>query len=147
MPNDDAIDSIEPKPNREEVERNPDTERVGVSWWCTHTEDERLQRYLALLDENERLKLTLTDERSLYADLAEKNEKLKETVESFDMLGSAWQRDVAELDGLRKKYKRQAEVVEAAKKAYEAWVLGQSFTGEWRKLGKALAKLEGKDVD
>jgi regulator of replication initiation timing len=39
-----------------------------------------LNEHKVLLDENERLKLTLTDERSLYADLAEKNEQLKKSI-------------------------------------------------------------------
>jgi hypothetical protein len=69
---------------------------------------EALKAAERILVENLGLKLTLTDERSLYADLAEKNERLKAKCEQADILGTAWQEDL-------RKMERQAAVVEAAR--------------------------------
>jgi hypothetical protein len=66
------------KPTREEVET---WWRIAIRFFALPYDGSfklMKESHLALLDENERLKLTLTDERSLYADLAEKKAKLSQ---------------------------------------------------------------------
>jgi hypothetical protein len=68
------------KPTREEVET---WWRIAIRFFALPYDGSfklMKESHLALLDENERLKLTLTDERSLYADLAEKKQSVSRPI-------------------------------------------------------------------
>jgi hypothetical protein len=128
------------KPTREEVET---WWRIAIRFFALPYDGSfklMKESHLALLDENERLKLTLTDERSLYADLAEKNERLKAKCEQADILGTAWQEDL-------RKMERQAAVVEAAndlaKLSQDGYQTAEEWTALMGKLIDALAQFGG----
>lgn len=71
-------------------------------------------------------------------------EQMQSEVEMADMIGSAWHKDVKELDELRKVTKRQAAVIEAAQEYTKPNYDTRKQIASYNRLLEALTKLKEK---